>query len=672
MSNRRNRRNRRNRSRYEYSPSNQYARHPAHRSEYRREGCLSGTLRTLATIGIIGLITIVTVLLVVFVFTHVQQVIQLVKAIFTFISFLISVFPLLLRIGLALLGLALVLLIGFGFVHLISTIRERMAQASLASSKAKQAKIQAKLQKDQGKLEIQRKQVVLAQENHVYDQKVRRDYALGDAPQQPVTRRATRNLVLEEQTAQRQRDERQQAQSPSSMPPPIPSISQLIGTSVHVGQTDMLHGFEVVNGSLEEVRGEPPITAIVAGRGGSGKTRRIILMVFQAILAFHAVGGGKITICDPHWIKPDGLANVLAPFADWLHFARTDDEIIAAAKEHVAEMESRLTPQGSLHGEGLQPRLIIIDEFGRLMKSEDISAKDKHILTKCVRETAVQWRGVKGRAWIGGQEFTADAIGDTAIRKDAQDIFCHQLSDEYASFLFTKDTKAQRLVQKIGRRECVYKDTDNGVRRIATITVDDPEIDVMVAYLARCVPRQIQQRRQTVQIPPRPRTQPIVPRSQVKPGQFAAAQQRTFYLAQTEDLRPKQPSAGSQQRTTSASTQAPTASATWGGDLDNDEKRRQYGHSRTLERTPPSQTGTPGAQPPVSATEDVNRAGRQDADDSWATIFVPESQMLASLGFTSGSPQPHAADQLMQRSEAPVNNESDFALLAQLQQKKKR
>lgn len=640
---------------------------------YQREGCLERIKRFFTNLFIIIIITSIVVIGVGYLFTHFQQVVLFVRSIFAFITFVISIFPLLLRIGLVLLSIAMVLIVGYGLIHLISNIRERMAQASLASSKAKQAKLQAKLQKDQGKLEVQRKQVVLAQENHAYDQRVRRDYAGDSSGQQLTVRRATRNLALEEQTAQRQQNERQLGQPQSSTPPSPPSISQLLGKSVRSGQTDMLHGFEITNGRLEEVRGELPITAIVAGRGGSGKTRRIILMVFQAILAFHAAGGGKITICDPHWIKPDGLANVLAPFADWLHFARTDEEIIAAAKEHVAEMESRLTPQGSLHGEGLQPRLIIIDEFGRLMKSENISTKDKHILTKCVRETAVQWRGVKGRAWIGGQEFTQDAIGDTAIRKDAQAIFCHQLSDEYASFLFPRDTKAQRLVQQIGRRESVYKDEDNGVRRIATITVDDPEIDTMVAYLTRCVPRQVTQRRQAQQIPKRPRTQ-------TQSEQRAVAQQQgaAFYLARTEELAPKQPSTVSRQRIATA------APATWGSEYD-ETQRHQYGYpsSRTLQNPHVVVPVTPTAHSQAIAMhENEDQALRNvhsAPDDTWLdTVLVPEEVLEASLRTSRQSqtavPSWHgpSTESLTQRpTMQPVQNSLD-ALAAARDKKKKR
>jgi len=67
--------------------------------------------------------------------------------------------------------------------------------------------------------------------------------------------------------------------------------------------------------------------------------------------------------------------------------------------------------------------------------------EDKRAIAKCVRESATQYRGVFGAAWIIGQEFTEDALGDTAIRKDAHAILCHQLSDEYVKFSFQETSK---------------------------------------------------------------------------------------------------------------------------------------------------------------------------------------------------------------------------------------
>jgi hypothetical protein len=401
------------------------------------------------------------------------------------------------------LSYALFVVVGFAFlgilyaiVRMLTAISRRISAASIDRSKARTERERARIEKErvqQAHNQVQMQQSKLRREEYAfYDRYQRRVFASplaqegrtlqGNAAQQQPKRRTTRNLALEEQEKQREK-------SPP-VPPTIPHIVQLLDNLVRVGQTDLLHGFLIKDGAVEAIRGELPGTAIIAGKGRSGKTRRIILMVFQALLVFHALGKGfKITVCDLHAEKPDGLLKVLAPFIPWLSVARTYSEIVAAAREHIEESESRLTPQGSRNGEGLMPRLLIIDEFPKLMRSQILSKAEKRLIADAVRKSAVEYQGIGGYAWIIGQEWTEDAIFDTALRKDAQAIFCHQLSAEYAAFLFPLETRTQRLIQQIERRECVYKDADNHVLRIMTTTVTDEEIPSLVEYLARYVPR---------------------------------------------------------------------------------------------------------------------------------------------------------------------------------------
>lgn len=434
-------------------------------------------------------------------------------------------------------------------VRLIAAMSHKISAASTARSKAKIEKERVQLERErveqarahvqmerqkvqQARVHVQRESVQVRSQEAKID---RDDYAFYQKYEQPsYPARRTRNFRDDPypdypqvgrnmQQSYRTRNLREVHQEPLvrvlsqlstppqqvQEPPQIPHITQLLGTTILFGQKDMLYGFEMEQGHLVEVRGDWPGTAIIAGRSGSGKTRRVIIMVFQAILA-----GQKITICDPHAYKPDGLIKVLAPFAPWLTFARTDTEIIAAANEHIAEFESRLTPAGSLHGEGLTPRLIVFDEFPALMKSDDLHVESKRKLAKCVRESATQYRGVFGSAWIIGQEFTQDALLDTAIRKDAHAILCHQLSDEYVRFLFPRDLKVQRLIQQIERRECIYKDNDNHIRRIVTPTVLDEEIANMVDYLRQMMPpsKATQSTTRTV-APHHDETEPLAPRN---------------------------------------------------------------------------------------------------------------------------------------------------------------
>jgi hypothetical protein len=654
----------------------QHSRYSGHPYQYRREGCFSRIGRFFLNLFYGLIIGGLAVLLVGFVVTHFQQTIAFIVSLFAFLSFLISIFPQILHygfiVGCVFAGLGLL----YGLVRLISAISERLAEASAKRARAGMEKARLKQEKErahQAKIQSQREQVRLAQTTFDYDQRMRDRYR----PPQPEGQQPRRTRSLQEvpqasQTSYRTRNLQDLPQPSQPGPQPsaplaIPSISQLLGPAIAMGQADMLNGFEFGNGELIAIRGELPVTAIVAGKGRSGKSRRMMLMIFQAILMFQSVGGGKITICDPHWMKPDGLSNVLAPFAPWVSFARTDDEIIAAAKEHITEFESRLTANGSLNGEGLMLRLIIIDEFSKLMKSEDISKRDKQILTKCVRETSVQWGGVGGRAWIAGQEFTEDAIGDTAIRKGAQSIYCHQLSDEYTSFLFPRDTRAQRMAQHIARRECIYKDSDNVVKKIITPTVFDEEINSMAAYLARYVPQM--SRRRTRQISQRPPTRPI-------------QQQGAPFMAQTEDLTPKQPTIPV------APTQQP-ASAIWQDPAqDNDSQRRQYGHtSRPLHKnrlTAPPQQPAP-TTPQTRTTENLTQA-IQEADGSPDdTVLVPElsqpqhgrpqfvlpiSGKFPAIRPTAPAPISPATNELVKRPPEPQLNQ--FSRLTQVRKKQKK
>lgn len=573
---------------------------PRQRQRRRGGGCLAPVKRFFRNVVIVLLTAIGAI-----VFFIVVLLIA-----FNFALFVkIMIYVLYIAAGLAILGVVYLV------VRLIAAMSHKISAASIARSKARVERervrieqervLQARTQVRQGNVQVRSQQAKLERENYAFYQKYERqqDEQLGyptrrtrnfrDDPY-PDYPQVGRNM----QQSYRTRNLREVNQEPLvrvlsqlstppqqvQEPPQIPHITQLLGTTILFGQKDMLYGFEMEQGHLVEVRGDWPGTAIIAGRSGSGKTRRVIIMVFQAILA-----GQKITICDPHAYKPDGLIKVLAPFAPWLHFARTDTEIIAAAREHIVECKSRLSPAGSLNNEGLTPRLIIIDEFPALMTSEDIRLEDKRAIAKCVRESATQFRGVFGAAWIIGQEFTEDALGDTAIRKDAHAILCHQLSDEYVKFLFPRDLKVQRLIQQIERRECIYKDNDNHVRRIVTPTVLDEEIPSMVDFLRQMMAPSTTLTAQAVTLP-HPETEPLVPRrnygasayrqtqaSRIPARQSAAPQQQKLILRRTQLIQQDQPFA------TQAPALTPSAGAIWGEET---------------QVNPPS----PSPQPPVPST----------------------------------------------------------------------
>jgi hypothetical protein len=647
--------------------SNPRYREPA-RYRYRRESCLERILRYMITTAII----ILAALLIGFVLTHLSQTIQLIATIFAAISFLISIFPRILFIIGILAAVFAALATLYGLARLFAAISKQLSTASAESAKTRMLKAKAKQEK--AKTQQADVQVKLAQRKLVHptpssDQRqppIRRTRNLQDTPQVPQAsqRQSYRTRNLQEQDASQAPQQQQQSVPP---PPPvtIPHIAQLLGNAIQIGQTDMLHGFKITKNGLVVIRGELPHTAIIAGKSGSGKTRRVILMIFQALLIFHALGKGyRITVCDPHAEKPGGLLKLLAPFIPWLTVARSYPEMIAASRDHIDEMESRLTPQGSRNGEVLMPRLIIFEEFPKVMKSKMISRADKQIIAECVRESAVQYRDIGGFSWIIGQEWTQDAIFDTAIRKDAEAILCHQLSAEYAASLFPLETELQRLAQQIERRECIFKDADNHVHRTITATVPNEEIETMVAYLARSIPRQVPQRRTTKTI------------QQVPPPQQPGA----FYMADTENLAPGE-------RRPSATWQGPPAPPT---QMPEPEvNRQQYGYpSRALHRN----RLMPQAQQTTRTTENLAQVS-QDADGSPDdTILVPEppaplqqqrrpqflnpmSGKLPIVRPAAPAPIPPATNELVTRPETvepPADvQQNQFSQLAQARKSKK-
>jgi hypothetical protein len=510
-------------------------------------------------------------------------------------------------------------------IRLITSISLRISEARKASALAKQEQVRVQQEQERIKLAQSKR----ARDEYAFYQKrqptdrdldrysssprrtrVLREEEAPGGDQVPSSRMSPYQTRVLAQQAQIQQVSEQQVETP---PPAIPHIIQVLGNLVQVGQTDLLHGFLVnkKNGTIEAVRGELPGTAIIAGKGRSGKTRRIILMVFQALLVFHALGKGyKITVCDPHAEKPDGLLKVLAPFLPWLHTARTNSEIVAVAREHLEELESRLSPGGSRNGEGLMPRLLIIDEFPKLMKSS-LSKTEKRIIADAVRKSAVEYQGVFGYVWIIGQEWTEDAIFDTALRKDAQAIFCHQLSAEYASFLFPLETKTQRLVQQIERRECVFKDADNHVLRIMTTTVTDEEIPELVNYLTRYVPR------------PAPRQTRAPSSQQPQPRQKNHLEQQAF-----------QAHASSRQRSEVSIQQEGSVRRT-----------------RILRENPPQANGSPDDTVLVPEPEEA----------------IPQEVLTSAAGETATVP----ATEDQRTPQGTFVTAEQFALLAKIQRKKR-
>lgn len=257
--------------------------------------------------------------------------------------------------------------------------------------------------------------------------------------------------------------------------PVVPSIIELINQGViAVGQLMMHMGFEVSKTGLIPVIDRWPGTFIVAGAGRSGKTRRVLTIVVQAIM-----GKARIFICDPHRTKPDGLAKMLQPLAPWLTIARGYDECIALTNQFIAEMKRRVAT-----GEDLIPWIIIFDEFSYLMSSNDFSDEDKAIIVECVADCSTRYAGYNGFAGIIGQVWTNEAC-PTVIRRSAHKVFAHQLNHEYASFFFKG--KYATKVGELEPRQCLYRQGAE-TKQIVTIDVPDTATEWIANYLMEYLP----------------------------------------------------------------------------------------------------------------------------------------------------------------------------------------
>lgn len=230
--------------------------------------------------------------------------------------------------------------------------------------------------------------------------------------------------------------------------PVVPSILEDIESGViAIGQMVMHMGYEESKGTLLPVIDVWPGTFAIAGRGRSGKTRRVLTIIMQAIMA-----GARVFLCDPHATKQDSLANLVEPLSPWLVIARNIPEIIEVTRYFSNEMTNR--KENTLHT-NKAPWLIIYDEWSSLMTSKSIEDDDKELLQDTVVSCSSEYAGYFGFAGIIGQIWTEEATGGTAIRRTLHHAFIHQLSAEYAKF-FVKGKWANKA-EELSKRQCIYR-----------------------------------------------------------------------------------------------------------------------------------------------------------------------------------------------------------------------
>lgn len=300
--------------------------------------------------------------------------------------------------------------------------------------------------------------------------------------------------------------------------PVVPTFLELLEAGeIAKGTLDMVMGYDKValgKGILELVKGPWPGTHAVAGKGRSGKTRRVTAEVCQVLIA-----GGKVTICDPHSKKRDSLVNELKPLAPWLHVIAGDEEaIIEASHEFFTEMERRIDgvsdevlgcvdddPDRKIY----VPRLIIYDEWPRLMTTDRIEDEDREVMITTAKNCSKEYAGVDGFCCLIGQAWTKESCGSTDIRRLLFDVFVHNLNAEFAAFFF-RQSKWKNRAEGLKSRECLYKNYSGDVREIITIGVPDDTAVKVAEYLMQVAPPEKQQElpasEQVQQIAPREKT----------------------------------------------------------------------------------------------------------------------------------------------------------------------
>jgi hypothetical protein len=259
--------------------------------------------------------------------------------------------------------------------------------------------------------------------------------------------------------------------------PVVPSIiSEIENGVIAIGQLAMHMGYEVGKTGLLPTIDKWPGTFAIAGRGRSGKTRRVLTIIMQAIM-----GHARVFICDPHATKPDSLTNLVLAFAPWLTIARGNAEIIELSRYFLAEMENRV--QGL--SDDTTPWLVIYDEWSRLMGTEKIEEEDKEVMKACVLHCSTEYAGYNGFAGIIGQVWTEEAAGGTAIRRSLHKAFIHSLNAEYAKF-FVKGRWANKA-EDLTTRQCLYRQ-DGEIKLIITHTVPDDTATWFAEWLGENLP----------------------------------------------------------------------------------------------------------------------------------------------------------------------------------------
>lgn len=266
----------------------------------------------------------------------------------------------------------------------------------------------------------------------------------------------------------------------TTVTPVLPSIVDLVEQEfINADSNALLIGY---------TQGGTPVwddwqgAAGVGGKGRSGKSRRVIGSIIQAI-----VQGKKITICDPHGggAKKDSLLKMLTPLLPWIYrVACTPDDIVAASREYDDAMRSALeTPVPDGEDSPVTPWMIVYDEWSHLMLDPRMEDDDRELIKDTVQNSSREYAGVGGSAWIIGQEWTQEACGGANIRKNLFVAFIHNMSAEYAAF-FLRAKKWYIQAEELRQGECIYKPySASDIQRVLTYRVPDDAPALVAEWL---------------------------------------------------------------------------------------------------------------------------------------------------------------------------------------------
>lgn len=336
-----------------------------------------------------------------------------------------------------------------------------------------------------------------------------------------------------------------------------PSIQQQIATGlIAVGMQDIMHGFEVK--TMRPVR-YPSSSSLTIGGTGSGKTRGNTWRMLQRVICEEASatvrGFAHVSICDPHAMKGDGIAPLVASIAPYIRLARTPAEIVDAARDFYNEMEARKAGRSAeqVAPRVFKPRHIFFDEWAALMddKAPDYpyTAEERQlflaVMLGCVRE----YRGFGGFGHISMQNPKQSNIGDITLRDDMPLLLVHKVSEGTCSFLYPSSIEAEKrkAVLKLKRRQCYV---DHRTEEQQTVT----EMPDVADEIAQDFLQLIQEAgMQPLQIARKQIAPPVQPSSPAGGGDISDREQRVLELLallQSADRMPDLPMREPSPRTT--------------------------------------------------------------------------------------------------------------------------